>query len=467
MIDQVRRDCLRWQLLPMGTTVVVGVSGGADSLALLHLLSGWQRSLKLTLHVATLDHGLRGAAGAADADFVEHYCRENGLDCTRTRVDVSALAQQEHLGIEAAARLARYQFLGQTARQVSASSVAVAHHADDQAETVLMHLLRGAGLHGLVGMLPSSPLPAFEPIRLIRPLLSVTRSQIEAYCSAHGLRPRHDATNADTAMLRNRLRLEILPQLESVNPRVRLALAQLADSVRVDDSYLIESTRAALATITKRESDCVMLSRAEYRLLHPALQRRAIIDLTRQLDPAHEIDYLHVIEAVELASAGEQGGVALLGGGLQLRIDYADLVIERTGRHVVPRGALLIPPETDLQIQPGENPIPTTDLTLHLSDVQVAGTSLCLQLSPTSQLRLRTRRKGDRVRIGQMGQHSQKLSDWMINRKIPAAVRGQIPLFCLDDDIVALYWNGWQRFSHWPSVPDSSPCWYLHWHEQL
>ena len=467
MIDQVRRDCRRWQLLPAGTTVVVGVSGGADSLALLHLLSGWQRSLKLTLHVATLDHGLRGAAGAADADFVEHYCHDNNLDCTRARVDVSALAQQERLGIEAAARLARYQFLGQTAQQVGALSVAVAHHADDQAETVLMHLLRGAGLHGLGGMLPSSPLPAFEPIRLIRPLLSVTRSQIEAYCTVHGLHPRYDATNADTAMLRNRLRREVLPQLESVNPRLRVILAQLAESARVDDSYLAEQMRAALAPIVKREPDRVIVSRGEYRLLHPALKRRAIVDLIRQLDPAHEIDYLHVIEAVELASAGEQGRVALLGVGLQLRIDYADLIIERTGNLAWPSGTFLIPRETDLAIHPGENSIPDTHLILHLSDVQVPGSTLCLQLSPASQLRLRPRREGDRIRIGQQGQHSQKLSDWMINRKIPTSIRGQIPLLCLDGDIVALYWNGWQRFSHSPSVPDSSPCWYLHWHEQL
>jgi tRNA(Ile)-lysidine synthase len=464
MIDQVRRYCRRWNLLSIGETVVVGVSGGADSLALLHLLSGWQHSLKLTLHVATLDHGLRGAAGAADADFVEHYCHDNNLDCTRARVDVSALAGQKRLGIEAAARLARYQFLGQTAQQIGATSIAVAHHADDQAETVLMHLLRGAGLRGLGGMLPSSSLAGFEPIRLIRPLLSVTRSQIEAYCTAHGLRPRHDATNADTAMLRNRLRLEILPQLESVNPRLRVMLTQLAESARVDDSYLAEQLRAALAPIVKREPDRVIVSRGEYRLLHPALQRRAIMDLTRQLDPTHEIDYLHVIEAVELASAGEQGGVALLGGGLQLRIDYADLVIE----HMVNRsrlpGTILIPRETDLEIHPGENPIPDTHLILHLSAVQVAGNNLCLQLSPASQLRLRPRRKGDRVRIGQ---HSQKLSDWMINRKIPASIREQIPLLCLDGDIVALYWNGWQGFLRPPAFTDLTPCWYLRWHEQL
>ncbi len=468
MIDQVRRYCRRWNLLSIGETVVVGVSGGADSLALLHLLSGWRRSLKLTLHVATLDHGLRGAASVADADFVEEYCRANGLDCRRAWVDVPALAHQERLGIEAAARLARYQFLGRTAQQVGAVSIAVAHHADDQAETVLMHLLRGSGLHGLVGMLPSTPLPAFEPIRLIRPLLSVTRDQIEVYCTAHGLHPRLDATNADTNLLRNRLRLEILPLLETENPRLRLALAQLAESVRMDDSFLDEQVRRALAPIVEQQkSNRLTVSRADFRQWHPAIQRRAIIECVHQLNAAHEIDYLHVVEAVELAQTGEQGGVALLGGGLQVRIDYHDLVIEQTGSPTIQPGALLIPVETDLLLHPGENFIPSTRLVLHLSDVAVDEVGLRLPISPGNQLRLRTRRAGDRVRIGQQGQHSQKLSDWMINRKIPAALRQQVPLLFVGQEIVAIYWEGWKHFSPPASATTSQGHTYLHLTEQL
>jgi tRNA(Ile)-lysidine synthase len=445
MIDQVRRDCRRWQILPVGASTLVGVSGGADSLALLHLLAGWRRSLKLTLHAATLDHGLRGEAGAADASFVESLCHQLGVPCMRDFVDVPALAALEGIGIEAAGRLARYRFLGEAARNAGASAVAVAHHADDQAETVLMHLLRGAGLHGLGGMSPSTTLHGFEPIQLIRPLLGLTRQQIEVYCQQHDLQPRHDATNADTTLLRNKLRHQVLPQLEQVNPRVRSVLVQLAESVRLDDAFLDFSLAQELAPILKVEPGGLRLNKAAFSRLHPALARRAILHCSRQLEPTHEIDYLHVVEALELAHSGRLGSRALLSGGLQLRIDYHDLLIERAGQEMsdVHR---LIPPATDLQLSLGDNPIEPGLLTLDVSIVPLEGDNLTLDVFPTVQLRLRTRRQGDRVAVGEHGEHHQKLSEWMINRKVPAAVRGQLPLICADDQILALYWHGWKTF---------------------
>src|SRR5262249_43267249 len=148
----------------------------------------------------------RGQAGAEDAKFVVEMANSWGVPVTMGQIDVAKLAQEQRTGIEAAARLARYQFLAKVAHEVSALRIAVAHHADDQAETVLMHLIRGSGIRGLSGMAWSAPVPDHPDLTLIRPSLAVTRAQIEAYCAENSLIPRQDATNTDISLLRNRLR---------------------------------------------------------------------------------------------------------------------------------------------------------------------------------------------------------------------------------------------------------------------
>ncbi|MFN8447334.1 MAG: tRNA lysidine(34) synthetase TilS [Anaerolineae bacterium] len=195
-------------LLPADALLIVGVSGGTDSLALLHIL----RRLGVRLHVATLDHGLRGAAGAADARFVVETAEAWGLPVTAGRADVRVLAKAQRLSIEAAARAARYDFLSSVAHEAGTQRIAVAHNADDQVETVLLHLLRGSGVGGLAGMAYAAPLPGHPDLMLIRPLLDVPRAALDAYCREHGLQPRHDASNADARYRRNRLRLDLDPE---------------------------------------------------------------------------------------------------------------------------------------------------------------------------------------------------------------------------------------------------------------
>ncbi|MBZ0278007.1 MAG: tRNA lysidine(34) synthetase TilS, partial [Anaerolineae bacterium] len=221
-------------LIPPHTMIVVAVSGGADSLALLHLLRDIRKRLRCDLHVATLDHGLRGEAGAADARFVAETAASWGLPVTVGQVSVPALMSQTGQGLEAAARRARYAFLAQTAQTTGAAVIASAHHADDQAETILLHLLRGAGLNGLRGMAYRAPVPGYPHLTLIRPLLNVTRTEIDSYCREHGLVPREDASNQDVAMLRNRIRAEVLPRLRTINPQIAQALISLADNAAVD-----------------------------------------------------------------------------------------------------------------------------------------------------------------------------------------------------------------------------------------
>ena len=230
--EKVRRAIAAGPLWQAGETVVVAVSGGADSLCLLHVLRALQPEHGAQLHVAHLDHRFRGEEAACEARAVAGLAQDWGLACTVEAVDVPALMAREGLSAEEAGRQARYRFLAHVAARVGARAIALGHTADDQVETVLAHLLRGSGPLGLRGMRPVSPpapwmvegLAPSVPLRLVRPLLEVTRGETEAYCAALGLNPARDPWNEDRRFQRVRLRREVIPLLETLNPQVREAL---------------------------------------------------------------------------------------------------------------------------------------------------------------------------------------------------------------------------------------------------
>jgi len=233
-------------LLPPGAPCLVAVSGGRDSMALLHFLRshGWER-----LHVAHYDHGLRGEQSAADAAFVAEAARGMGLPFDVAQAGPGVLEAASDGSLEAAAREARYAWLGEVSERISGESggvpvpVVTAHHADDQAETVLIHLCRGAGSRGLSGMAPRSRIRAGgREVEIVRPLLPVPRREIERYAEACGLRWREDLSNADPRFLRNRVRQRLLPAMEEVFGRdVRPALWRAAELARLDEAWAAEA----------------------------------------------------------------------------------------------------------------------------------------------------------------------------------------------------------------------------------
>ncbi len=280
-----------------GASVVLGVSGGVDSVCLLHLLAGLASDRGLTLYVVHVHHGIRGADADADAAFVEAEARRLGLPFTLRRVDVPRVAQAPGVSLEEAARQWRYALLAQEAERLGARWVAVAHNADDQVETVLMHVLRGAGLAGLRGMrpitwyghlrlplVPPSERPHTRDLWLVRPLLYTLRRDIEAWVAARGLTFRFDRSNLDTTYFRNRLRHEVLPLLESVNPQVRQALFATAELAAADFQVLHPLARSAWAA-TLRESGAGWLrfDLAGWRALPLALRRAVLRDAVMHL----------------------------------------------------------------------------------------------------------------------------------------------------------------------------------------
>jgi len=226
------------RLVSPGDRVVVGVSGGADSVCLLHLLAMARQVLEIDLHVAHLDHQLRGVEAEADADYVSGLARSMGIACTVEQQDAAAYKQEAKCSVEEAARELRYRFFASVAGRVGASRIAVGHTRDDNVETILMHIVRGTGIDGLCGLAPCCPLPDVRQclpgeavqgdLRVVRPLLEVSRREAVDYCEGHRLGPRIDSSNLSPEFLRNRLRLNLLPLLRQYNPAIDQALLRLA-----------------------------------------------------------------------------------------------------------------------------------------------------------------------------------------------------------------------------------------------
>ncbi|MBE3576159.1 MAG: tRNA lysidine(34) synthetase TilS [Limnochordales bacterium] len=246
LLARVRREIEARGLMCPGDRVLVALSGGPDSSALLHLLWRLNReeNWQLQLACAHLHHGLRGEEADADLERARELASCLGIPFYSRHEDVARLARKEGLTLEAAGRLARYRFLDELADSLGFARIALGHHRDDQAETVLLHLLQGTGLRGLAGM------RWIREGRYVRPLLSVSREEIEAYVASWGWQPARDRTNTDVTLLRNRLRHRLLPLLErEYNPAIRVNLARLAEVVREEDDFLEEVVRARWAAV--------------------------------------------------------------------------------------------------------------------------------------------------------------------------------------------------------------------------
>ncbi|MFN2168917.1 MAG: tRNA lysidine(34) synthetase TilS, partial [Anaerolineae bacterium] len=467
---------LRHDLLPAGETIVVAVSGGPDSLALLHLLVRLSQELGLRLHVAHLNHGMRGAAADEDARFVVHLSERWGLPCTVGCADVRSEAKKSSL--EEAARLARYRFLAETADAIGSAIIAVGHTSDDQAETVLMHLLRGSGVVGLRGMLPRTALTDYRlslasgprSQLLVRPLLGIPRGEIERYCAEAGLQPRFDRSNEDLTFHRNRIRHELLPMLESYNPAIRRVLVHTAGVMAGDAETLQAVLDNTWRDLARPEiSGEIRIDLAGWRALGLGLQRamlrQAIYRLRRDL---RDINWEHVERAVWLAREGTTGQSATLAGGLALTIDYCDLRIgpEQPGAGEGAKRDVLSIGEELLLAAPGETILPGgwRAIVEPSESRPAAGAARSWEswLDAEwvgSHLLLRPRRPGDRFQPQGMGGHSVKLNAFMIDRKVPRSVREGWPLL---EGRNGLAWVCGLRVDERAAVrPDSTDLWHV------
>ncbi len=433
--DEVRRNTAVSSFIWPPPKLVVGVSGGPDSLALLHALHRLWGGEKLV--VAHLNHGLRSVSDQ-EADFVRRTAVSWQIPYVIHKENIAEMAQTEGLSLEEAGRQARYRFFAAVAQQQKATAVAVAHNADDQAETVLMHLLRGSGLSGLRGMEPISSMPQAAHMMLVRPFLQASRADIEQYCHAQHLQPMEDSSNQDTTFFRNRLRHHLLPILADYNPQIKARLQNLAAVVAADEALLIRLQQEALAGILlQRQADWLAFDRKKWQALPLSLRRRTLREMVWVLRPAlRDVTFRPLEQARRLIEQGEGSVQAALPGGLMLMVEYGRILITAEPQAVPVRWPQL-PQDDPLPLPvPGrvalENGwvletavLPNIDLATVRSNADPWQAYIPYDAAP---LHLRPRQPGERFQPLGMGGQSARLKEVMINRKISASLRARWPL---------------------------------------
>jgi tRNA(Ile)-lysidine synthase len=423
--------------------VVVGVSGGPDSVCLVHVLNQMKKSIGVRLHIAHLNHMLRGASSDEDARYVEKLGRSLKIPVTAEARDVDAYRKEHKLSLEEAARDVRYDFFARTAKSVGAECVALGHTEDDQVETVLMHLVRGSGLGGLRGMLPITDMyPCGRgKLRVIRPLLEVTKKETEDYCSAYNLRPRMDFTNSSLDYTRNRFRHELVPMLREANSNVGAAIRRMTHSVADDLSFIEGEVEKVWNDAVCVNPIGITVNTASVLALHPALQSHLLRRImTEALGDLMDIEAVHIERMME-ALRKPAGRRISLPRGLKFYVSYDTCLLAKDTADICPLPAI----ERARRLKvPGVTLLPGWRVQADIVDSveQAQGFNACIDADASGiDLTVRRRRPGDRFQPLGMN-NMKKLQDFMVDAKIPSMWRDSVPLVCSQDSIVWVV--GWR-----------------------
>jgi tRNA(Ile)-lysidine synthase len=446
MLNRLEFDIQNHCLILPQKILLVAVSGGPDSLCLLDAL--WR--LGFSLVVAHLDHQLRPSS-ESEAEIVRQLAFDRGLEFVSDRQDVHAQAEENGLSIEEAARVARYRFLFAQARRFGAQAVAVGHTADDQVETVLMHLLRGAGLSGIKGMAYRQlPNAWSQDITLVRPMLGVWREEILEYLQEQNLIPVTDESNLDTRYYRNRLRHELIPYLENYNPRLRHSIWRMADVLKGDHEVLEMLVDAIWPTCVRQEgATFVEFEASALRSQTIGLQRRILRRGIDHLRPGlRDVDYASLERALRFLEAPSRSRQIDLIAGLRFSLVSTTLWLstwdsnlplgdwpQMSGSEVL---ALSIPGTAHLsggwQIHSELAEVLPAEQAMIWANADPYQAWLDLDRLKTPLL-VRSRRPGDRLQPLGMGGHSVKMSDFMINARLARQARQDWPLVLSGDEI--------------------------------
>ena len=453
-VQQMHRFILQHKMIKNGETVLVAVSGGADSLALLYGLHALRTQLNCRFHVVHLNHRLRPDADA-DADFVQQHASLLDLPWTVRCAEVPRLVKQWKLSVEAAGRRARYQFYGAVCREVGATKAALGHHQDDTAETVLMNLIRGSGATGLKGIAP------VRDFKVIRPLSGFTRQQIEVFLTSIGVTPRHDSTNTDRRYLRNRIRHELIPLLESdYNPNIRIGLNRTADVLAAESDYLDTITQAALETCRIRDTDktsvpnSIVLDRRKFREYHIALQRRMLRQsISEILGDISDLYFVHSEAMLNLIEGDTPNTMFALPKGLQFRRVYQHLIFERSESSGFSPSigteaftySLTVPGKTFIEVLNAEITAEVGNIPPYKMPALPDGKFEAIfdyerlkeGFGATLPLTVRNRQRGDRFQpYGMSG--TKKIKDFLIDTKVPRSERSSVPLLVCGEEVLWL-----------------------------
>lgn len=424
-------------LIMAGDRILIGVSGGADSLALLYFLKKYQGLLNIEIAAAHLNHKIRGKAAEEDHAFVKEYCIKQSILLYDKSVEVVQLAKKNKISLEEAGREARYAFFKELQSSKAYNKLALGHHLNDQAETVLMRLIRGTGIKGAAGMLSETK----GESNIIRPLLCVDKETVISYCQKNGLSYRTDDTNFEADVTRNKLRLEILPQLRGINPRVEEHLAEFALLAHEHEQFLQNSVAELSVNMITKKSNRVYLNLEMWRQQLPLLQKELLRHMILQLKGSlKEIEYNHILCVKQLLLSEKTVWELHLPHGMQAVRRYDLFWIETKKVAVIPKMGCyeLLPDKAYYFAKEG--------LWIKLTVVREESIKNSKELKNHSEkyfdygkirgkLYLRNRRPGDFFNpVGIIGR--KKIKDYFVDRKIEREKRDEVPLLAVGSEII-------------------------------
>lgn len=424
LLTAVWRTLQKHCMTQPGQTVLCALSGGADSVSMTHALALLAPRLDIRLCAAHFSHGIRPDAAEGELALVRSLCASLEIPLFYEQGDVPAYARQQGISLEEAARRLRYDFLQRAARESGSERIATAHHRDDSCETMLLNLVRGSGTVGLGGI---------PPVRgaFIRPLIDVTRAQVERYARQNGLHWAQDESNFDQSIPRNLVRHTVMPALKSINAQADANMARAAELARLDGEFLLRCARE-LADRAVYEGEVIVMDAAALAETHPAVAGRAVRILYVRAGGREGVFTMRHAQAVlALCAGGDPSAQADLPGGITASRRYEKLVLGRERTRT---------PLPCVRLEPGM-PVQWGEWTLCLAPERVTDWPMAAFLSPEGTqdgLFVRPRAAGDVIRLP--GGH-RLLKKWMIDRKIPQKDRDRTPVLCDNKKIRALFWD--------------------------
>ena len=443
LINEIKRQIEKKELFKRREGVLIACSGGADSVVMTEILRTLAPAYSWRLVVCHVNHHIRGREAQEDALWVGNFCRVRGLEYCIENVDAPKYAAENSCSLEEAARIVRYRALNKVAEEKNMSAIAVAHNMEDNAETVLMNILRGSGMSGLTGI--GEKLGC-----IVRPLLHISRQEIEDFARVHKLTYRTDSSNKNKKYLRNKVRLELFPSLKKYNPEIITGLCKMAGLLKKDAAFLDKLAYSEFLKAMERKPDGLQFSLTKMKELDDAILSRVLLFAVKSILADVNGSYIsnrHIVKTVELVREGKTGATLELPGNLKIKKDYKDLLFS------------LLPFAQKEKPKLVEQVLPIPGRII-LSDGRILRASLFRGTKPSifsankavfpahvakGSLSVRGRANGDLFCPSGMRGQKQKLKDFFINNKIPAEQRDSIPLVF---DQEGLLWVAGLRCAH-------------------
>lgn len=438
----------KYEMICQGDSIVAGVSGGPDSMCMLHILLQLKDKYNLSLYAAHLNHQFRGKEAADDALYVKEICGEWGIPTFIKVFDVPAYAKETGLSSEEAGREIRYELYAEVIKKVGGQRIAVAHNMNDHIETILMNLLRGSGIEGLKGI---------EAVRgqIIRPLINAERDEIEEYCRINGISPRIDKTNLEPIYGRNKIRLELIPYIKNTfNPNIMSTLYRFSDIAVLENDYMDKEAEKSFFEVAESYENSIKYNINKLDNLHPALQRRVIrIGLEKLLGSLKGIEYKHIEEILRILHE-KTGAAVMLPRNMRAYVSYENLVIGPKIEEPHDKYCYSLNLNRENTISSlGIVAVVKTLKAYEIADIKKDKYVAYIDKAKVQgDLFIRNRHEGDVFSpIGLKG--SKKLKDYFIDEKIPKEDRDKIKLIADGKEIV---WVIGKRLSEKYKITDKT-----------